>query len=47
MEINKFQRALLVKLHKDGEYSDEVIRHMEREMDIDELRLSQKLPNIQ
>jgi CPA1 family monovalent cation:H+ antiporter len=47
MEVNKFQRALLVKLHKDGEYSDEVIRHVEREMDIDELRLSQKLPNIQ
>lgn len=47
MEVNKFQRGLLIKLHKDGEYSDEVIKHMEREMDIDELRLSQKLPNIQ
>ena len=47
MEIGKFQRELLVKLHKDGEYSDEAIRYVEREMDIDELKLSQKLPQVE
>ncbi len=44
MEINKMQRSLLLKLHKDGQFSDEVIRHIEREMDIDALKLDQQLP---
>ena len=44
IEINKFQRSLLLKLHQDGEFSDIVIRHIEREMDIDELKLDQQLP---
>ena len=44
IEINKFQRSLLLKLHQDGEFSDTVIRHIEREMDIDELKLDQQLP---
>jgi CPA1 family monovalent cation:H+ antiporter len=44
MEINKMQRSLLLKLHKDGQFSDEAIRHIEREMDIDALKLDQQLP---
>ena len=44
LEINKFQRELLIKLHKDGDFSDAAIRHVEREMDIDELKLNQELP---
>jgi monovalent cation/hydrogen antiporter len=45
LEINKFQRELLIKLHKDGDFSDTAIKHVEREMDIDELKLNQQLPN--
>lgn len=44
LEISKFQRELLIKLHKDGEFSDAAIRHIEREMDIDELKLNTQLP---
>jgi CPA1 family monovalent cation:H+ antiporter len=44
IEINKFQRSLLLKLHRDGEFSDETIRHIEREMDIDALKMDQQLP---
>ncbi len=44
IEINKFQRTLLLKMHKDGHFSDEAIRHIEREMDIDALKLDQQLP---
>lgn len=43
LEINKFQRALLLKLHKEGEYRDEAIRKVEREMDIHELKLNMKV----
>ncbi len=45
VEINKFQRELLIRLHKDGDFSDAVIRQIEREIDIDELKLNQQLPN--
>ncbi len=44
VEINKFQRELLIRLHKDGDFSDAVIKQTEREIDIDELRLNQQLP---
>ena len=44
LEISKFQRELLIKLHRDGDFSDAVLRHVEREMDIDELKLNQQLP---
>lgn len=44
LEINKFQRELLLRLHKEGEYSDAAIRNVEREMDIDELKLNTKIP---
>ncbi len=43
-EISKFQRTLLLKLHKEGEFSDAVIRQVERIMDIDELKLNLQAP---
>jgi Na+/H+ antiporter len=43
-EIIQFQRELLLKLHKSGQFSDAAIRHVERDMDIDELKLNQQLP---
>ena len=44
LEITKFQRELLVMLHKDGEFSDDVIKKVEREMDINELKLNLQIP---
>ncbi len=44
LEIKRFQRDLLIKLHKEGEFSDDALRRVEREMDVDELRLTLKLP---
>ncbi|MBN9379872.1 MAG: Na+/H+ antiporter [Chitinophagaceae bacterium] len=43
-EIGLFQRKILLRLHKDGNISNEVIRQVEREMDIDELKFQQLLP---
>ncbi len=45
LEINKFQRALLLVLHKEGQFSDAVIRKLESDMDVDDLKLDQLLPN--
>lgn len=44
LEISKFKRELLVKIHKEGEFSDAAIKKVEREMDIDELKLELKVP---
>jgi CPA1 family monovalent cation:H+ antiporter len=44
IEIGQFQRKLLLKLHKDGRFSDTAIKQVERDMDIDELKLNQLLP---
>lgn len=44
LEISKFQRELLLKMHKEGEFSDAAIKQIERELDIDELKLNLKLP---
>ncbi len=44
LEISKFQRSLLLKLHKEGEFSDAVIRQVERIMDIDEMKLNLQVP---
>ena len=44
LEISKFKRELLIKIHKEGEFSDEAIKKVEREMDIDELKLELKVP---
>jgi CPA1 family monovalent cation:H+ antiporter len=43
LEISKFKRELLVKIHKEGEFSDAAIKKVEREMDIDELKLELKV----
>ena len=44
LEISKFQRELLLKLHKEEAFSDAVIREVERSMDIDDLKREQLLP---
>jgi Na+/H+ antiporter len=38
-----FNRELLIKLYRDGIYSAETIRKLEKEMDLDELRLRSQL----
>jgi len=44
LEISKFQRELLVRLHKEGDFSDAAIKKVEQEMDIDELKLNLQVP---
>ncbi len=44
LAIGKFQRELLIKLHKEGTFSDTAIKQAERDMDIDDLKFSQSLP---
>lgn len=44
LEISKFQRGLLLKLHIEGEFSDTAIRQVERQMDVDELKLNLQVP---
>lgn len=43
LAISQFQRSILLKLHQEGQFSDEVIRQAEREMDIDELKLNMQI----
>ncbi len=40
LAISRYQRSLLLKLHKDGNFSDAVIRNAERNLDIDDLKLN-------
>ncbi|MEO7529918.1 MAG: cation:proton antiporter, partial [Sediminibacterium sp.] len=44
IEIAKFQRELLIKIHKEGAHSDAAIKEVQRDMDIDDLKLNQQLP---
>lgn len=44
IEIGKFQRELLIRIHKEGAYSDVAIKEVQRDMDIDDLKLNQLLP---
>ncbi len=44
VEIGKFQRELLIKLHKEEAFSDTAIKKVERSMDINDLTLDQQLP---
>jgi monovalent cation/hydrogen antiporter len=44
LEISKFQRGLLLKLHQEGEFSDKVIKQVERAMDIEEMQLNLQVP---
>ena len=41
IQIGKFQRELLLKLHKEGLFSSEAIHEVEKIMDIDELHFEQ------
>jgi CPA1 family monovalent cation:H+ antiporter len=43
--ISKFQRDLLLKLHKADEFSGTVLKHVERELDINELKLDFRAPD--
>ena len=47
MAIKRFQRELLLQLRKEGDFSDTAIREVERDMDIDELKLNQSLPKTE
>jgi CPA1 family monovalent cation:H+ antiporter len=40
LEIARFQRELLIKFHKEGTFSDEVIRRVEEKLDIEDLQLN-------
>jgi CPA1 family monovalent cation:H+ antiporter len=44
LEITKFQRELLLKMHKEGEFSHDAIRQIEQELDINELKLDLRVP---
>ncbi|RKR80341.1 CPA1 family monovalent cation:H+ antiporter [Mucilaginibacter gracilis] len=43
LSVIEFNRELLVKFYRDGEYNADVIRKLEREMDLDESRLRSQL----
>jgi CPA1 family monovalent cation:H+ antiporter len=45
--IKEFQRELLLTLRRQGNFSDAAIREVEKDMDIDELKLSQSLPKTE
>ena len=40
LEISKFQRGLLLKMHKEGEFGDAAIKKVEKQIDVDELKLN-------
>jgi CPA1 family monovalent cation:H+ antiporter len=40
IKTSKFQRELLLKIHKEGAYSNQTIRKVEQELDQDDLRLN-------
>ena len=40
MEISKFRRELLIRLHKDGSFDHQTIKQLEQELDVDDLRLN-------
>ncbi|MGE5521486.1 MAG: Na+/H+ antiporter [Candidatus Dadabacteria bacterium] len=45
--IKQFQRDLLLQLHKEGKFSSMAITEVEKDLDIDELKLNQSLPKIE
>jgi len=47
LEITRFQRELLVMLHKEGQFSDDSLKKVEREMDLNELKLNLKVSNTE
>ena len=44
LEISKFQRALLLKMHKEGEFGDAAIKKVEAQIDVDEMKLNLEVP---
>jgi CPA1 family monovalent cation:H+ antiporter len=44
IEIVKFQRELLLRMPNDVEFSQESIKQIDRELDINELKLDLKIP---
>jgi Na+/H+ antiporter len=44
LEISKFKRTLLLRVHKEGEFTDAVIKQVEEELDVDELKLNLQVP---
>jgi CPA1 family monovalent cation:H+ antiporter len=44
IELSKFQRELLIKLHKEGTFSDTALKKVELERDVDDLKLNMQLP---
>lgn len=44
IEVSKFQRELLLKLHKEGLFNSKAIQEVEKNMDIDDLQFEQRLP---
>ena len=44
LEISKFQRALLLKLHKEGDFGDAAIKKIETQIDVDEMKLNLEVP---
>ena len=47
LEISKFQRGLLLKMHKEGEFDDAAIKKIERQIDVDELQLNLEDPKVE
>jgi CPA1 family monovalent cation:H+ antiporter len=43
IEISRFQRELLIRLHKEGGFSNQTIRKLEQELDQDDVRLNRLL----
>lgn len=43
VEISKFRRELLIRLHKEGSFNNQTIRKLEQELDQDDLRLNRLL----
>ena len=44
LEISRFQRALLLKMHKEGEFGDAAIKKVEAQIDVDEMKLNLEVP---
>ncbi|QHS63491.1 Na+/H+ antiporter [Chitinophaga agri] len=43
IEISKFRRELLIRLHEDGSFDHQTIKQLEQELDVDDLRLNRLL----
>ncbi len=44
LEISRFQRALLLKMHKEGDFGDAAIKKVEAQIDVDEMKLNLEVP---